>query len=400
VAIQSGVYRLIFKATNKENNTSVYQKTQLSVSSIFGKGFYVNKYENGRTDVDFIDRYDVIHPNILKEINGEDLPGKPIRSAYVSNQYYYEVENSEGAKTRLLAQPAFLVCSDEDMRIYHGDNLSLLKKYEDAFLELPAVKKPQGVWGSTNGFLLINDNAAHFIYNNGYTVGQFGYAYASDGYKYSETVAVGQSSYMLFDEISGSFLGYHTTRNYALTSNFTNYDLIYIGAQPYQATESYHSYAIVKNRSNGAAYLIDFGTYFISYGQVAAYKDPDLIPADFDVANARVFTVKGGNGNSVIYYSKGDNTVHYYNFGNQTEKKSIITLPEGENIVYLEHAFDNYYGFNIFIVLANKNGKWMLHTYNLEGAGPDILLPETGNYSGNGNASNLIYRDPNTRLTY
>lgn len=42
----------------------------------------------------------------------------------------------------------------------------------------------------------------------------------------------------------------------------------------------------------------------------------------------------------VIYYSKGDNVVHYYNPSNQTEKKNMISIPADEEIVYIAHSSD------------------------------------------------------------
>jgi hypothetical protein len=420
VTMLSGTYALIFKATSKENGTSVYKRSTLTVSSIFGIGYYVNKYENGRTDIDFINRYGVVNPNILKQINGEDLPGKPIRSAYEVNQYSYNVTNADGTVTRIAMKPALMVCTDEDLRIYHGENMKLLKKWDDAFIEIPAVKKPQGVWALTNGFVLLNNNTVSFVNNNGSNVGQFGYPYPNDNIKINPNLAIASGSVLVFDDNAGEFAGYYVQKYAPLkdavikaspltlgpvgTAYFTNCDLIYMGTQVYYATAAGRSYVIVRDRNTKVSYLWQIGINNIQYGYIYDYGAGGLvIPSTFGVLTAKVFALKGGAStalNTIIYYSAGDNKVHYYNPSNQTEKKDIITLPVGEEIVCIEQSYDYYYKINSFAVLSNLNGNWILRTYDMVGSTPDVALPEKATYNGTGIAKNFIYRHANTSLTY
>ena len=89
VSLEPGTYQLVFKVTDKTNGTSAFYKSKLVVASFFSEGYYVLKYENGYTDVDFVDRNGLVNANVLKAINGESLPGKPIRATYEYNQYSY-----------------------------------------------------------------------------------------------------------------------------------------------------------------------------------------------------------------------------------------------------------------------------------------------------------------------
>jgi hypothetical protein len=317
-------------------------------------------------------------------------------------------------------KPALMVCSDEDMRIYHGENLKLLKKWDEAFLEVPAVKKPQGVWATTGGFMLMNDNTVCYVNNNGSNVGEFGYPYPNNNMKLSLNATVTSGSVMVFDDNAGELAGYYV-QTYSPVKNavvkaspltlgpvgeayFTNCDLIYMGTQVYYATSAGRGYVIVKNRSTNVAYLWQIGIGNIQYGYIYDYGAGGLvIPSNFGVINGKVFALKGGSSsalNTVIYYSSGDNKVSYYNPANQTETRDIITLPEGEEITYMEHSYDYYYKINAFVVLSNKNGNWILRTYDLVGSTPDIVLPEKAVYHGTGLAKNLIYRHANTSLTY
>ncbi|MDR1415726.1 MAG: hypothetical protein LBI96_07945 [Odoribacteraceae bacterium] len=414
VSIKSGIYALIFKVTSKENGTSVYQRSTLNVSSIFGKGFFVNKYANGHTDVDFVDRYGVVNPNILEQLNGEGLPGHPIRAGYTPNQYYYEVEDSEGNKVRLLAQSAYVVCSDEDMRIYNGDNLELLKAWDDAFLEVPAVKKPEGVWASTGGFMLKNNNALHFINNNGYTVGMFGYPYPSDDYKYAPQVSIGYGGYCLFDENAGTFLGYYPGKNTPLTEaypfgvghNYVDYDLTWMATRPFYSILSSNSYAIIKSRVDNSSLLVSIWASYIQ-SNMFVFNEEFVIPSTTGLADGKLFTSHGGGsvstivaGHEIIYYSNGDNKVHYYNIRNQTEKTDAITIPADEQIVYIEHAYDFAYNVNLFIVLSSKGGGWTVRAYDMVGTTYDIQPSPSATYSGDGVAVNLVYRHPDIAYSF
>ena len=89
ISMEPGTYQLVFKVTDKSNGTSAFYKSKLVVASFFSEGYYILKYENGYTDVDFIDRNGELNVDILKTINGESLSGKPIRGTYEYNQYAY-----------------------------------------------------------------------------------------------------------------------------------------------------------------------------------------------------------------------------------------------------------------------------------------------------------------------
>lgn len=420
VTLMSGTYYLVFKAWDKVNKTAVFKRSMLTVSSIFGEGYYVNKYENNQTDIDFVDRFGVVNPNILKTVNGSSLPGKPIRLTYEVNRYSYNDTAADGKVTRIAMKPALMVCSDEDLRVYHGESMKLLKSWDKLFIEKPAVKKPQGVWANTGGFMVMNNNQVAFINNNGANVDEFGYFYPVDNMKLNPMVSVISSSNLLFDDNAGEFVGYYVqtftpVKSAVKTASplvlapvgetyFTNSDLIYMATQQYYYTSAGRTYAIVKNRSTGVYTLWQMGTGNIQYGYIYDNGARGLvIPSNFGVVNGKVFALKGGTStalNTVIYYSTGDNKVSYYNPANQTERSNIITLPEGEQITAIEHNYDYYFNVNQFSVLSNKNGNWTLRVYNMVGSTADVAVPERAMYQGSGLAKNMIYRHTNTQITY
>ena len=395
VTLEPELYTLVFKATNKTNQTAVYQKSELSVSSIFGIGYYVNKYEEGYTDVDFVDRYGDVNPNIMKTINGESLSGQPVNSAFFSVGYGYQEEDVEGNIIQYSGEPAYMVCSDNDFRIYHGETMVELANFETAFMERPEVKSPQGVVATSVGFMLMNNNHIHMLPSST-TLGKFGYPYPNRDFEYSKYLISGTNSYITFDDKSGQFLGYVASKNEAITDDtYSDYDLVYLAAQPYYLFISYYSYALLKHKTENKAYWVKIASTNVSSSVFRYTEYP--VPPNVGILNATVFAIGGAN--PVLYYSNGDNHIRYYNFSNQTEQE-VLTLPEDEKVVYIKNVFDLAYGPNIFLVLTDKGDTWNLRVYDFEGATPDLSLPAKETYSGNGTPSTVVYRNANTYVTY
>jgi hypothetical protein len=410
VTAKSGTYYLVFKATDKELGTSVYQHSMLSISSVFSQGFYVHKHANGRADIDFIDRNGNKNVDILKQFNGDDLPGKPLRAAFLNGAYRHDVTDAEGNVAGETFS-AYILCTDEDMSIYNAENMRLLKSWDEAFFETPAVKKPQGLWASMDGFMLLNDNKLHFTQFNTYGNGRLGYPYPSGDYKYAPWAANGYSGYCLFDETAGTFLGYYPgwstplteVYDYAVGHNYYDYDLLWLKSQILYLYVCNNTFAIIKSRVDNSALIVSVWPHYIQNNLFVVGAEYPLAPG-LGLLDGKVFTCHGGNGTSighnVIYYSTGDNQVHYYNLANQMTKTSVITLPPDEEIVYLEHAYDYYYEVSFFYVLANKGGEWFLHVYDMEGATPDIKPAVVNTYSGSGTAINAVYRHPNMHMNF
>lgn len=393
--IQSpGDYTILFVATDKEHGTSSYHKTTMSVSSDFGVGYYIDKYENGCTDVDFVDRYGSLNSNIISTINGEGIPGRPINTAYASSQVGFRFQ-ANGVQMTMV--PTFMVCSDEDLRIYNGDDMQLIKTYEEAFMELPEVKSPMGVIVTSSGFMLNNNNAIHLLSTGSY-MGSFGYAYPGD-YRI-KCLVNGTTGFLAHDEKNGLFLGYTTGSNTPATSaTYSDYELIFFAAQPMQMFISYYSYAVLKHKTTGEARLVQLYSIYVGAANLIYYLAELPMPSTAGILNGSVFALSGF-GQSVIYYSNGDNEVHYYNYSNQLEKKSMIGLAADEKVVYIKHLFDMASGLNALLVLADKGGSWKLYVYDFEGSTPDVQLPARETYSGSGTPSTVIYRDASTYITY
>ncbi len=79
-----------------------------------------------------------------------------------------------------------------------------------------------------------------------------------------------------------------------------------------------------------------------SFSPVVSLGNELPIPANAAILDAKVFA-KGGSDKSVFFFSHGDNEVGYYNYSNnEVEKKSMITLPGDEKVVYIIKASPHY----------------------------------------------------------
>ncbi len=433
VGLAPGQYRLVFQAKNKETGASTFQKSIITVTSRFSTGYFVNKYQNGRTDVDFIDADGIVRPNILKTINGDDLPGRPIRST-LSDRYCYPEVNPDGTSTMKNWAYMFMICTDQDMRVYRGNEMTLLYDWDHAFMEAPAVKKPQGVWGTRGGFVMMNNGVIHSCRGVTTSKGTFGYAYPEEGLKMTGKGCAAASNLMFFDENAGSLVGYSTSSDrYAYTQpyagyerhHFVNQELLCAEMQYIYVGQSAHGFALLRSKVAGEVgklRLVDVMVGSVNSVRAMAYYGSYEVPAEAaGVGNGKVFCVQNGTaqagGNSVLYYSTGDNKVHYYNYNNQTHKSNVVEIPADEQIVYMYHNCDwlcnggiptHAYalahpgGFNTFLVLSNKGGNWTLRVYGMQGATPDIDKAggPKATYTGTGEGVNLICREPHTTTTW
>lgn len=396
VILAPGQYSLVFKVTDKTNQTSSFQKTNLTVSSPFGNGYFVQKYENGYTDIDFIDTDGNVNSSVLQQINGEGLTGHPVNTSYFSLGYSYQVEDEEGEVTEYIGVPGYMVCSDSDFKIYQGETMEELTNFDNAFMETPEVRQMQGVVSSSAGYMLVNNNNAHLYRSGSSTLGMFGYPYPDDSFSFSKYFISATTSFLAFDENSSQFLMYSSSKNEAITdATYNEYDLLFLGARPSYLYITQAAFALLKHKTEDKAYIVSLNSLYLSYSYFL-YTEY-TVPTTMAVLDASVFAIGGGN--NVLYYSNGNNEVGYFNFDNQVEQ-TALTLPENENVVYIKNVYDALYGVNKLLVLTDNGEGWNLHIYNFAGATPDLELPATESYSGTGEPANVTYRDANVYVTY
>jgi hypothetical protein len=394
-----GDYTLVLAITDRLNGVSSHNKTNINISSEFGTGYYILKAEGGQTDLDFIDRNGALVADVLYTYTGERIAGQPINTGYLGAGMglKFDMEGPDGTVVQSAALPTFVICTDQDVRIYNGDDFSLLRKWEDIFMEAPAVRKPMGiVCAALGGVVLNNDNQIYLMR----MLGKFGYAWPGD-YRIRYLVS-GTTGFLAHDDTGGAFLAYPgsgiSVNKPIVDDKYAEYDLIFFGAEPYAQYMTYNQNAVLRHKTTGQTLVVKIAGSS-SMSSIISFSTEYSVPAETAMLNASVFAQSGGNGSTVIFYSGGDNRVSYYNFGNQITKKDMIVLPEGEKVVYLKNAFNNG-SVNELLILTEKDGGWKLYVYDFEGFTPDVLLPARATYSGSGTPKTVMYRNASTYVTY
>lgn len=420
VALAPGSHKVIFQVKDKETGVSAFQSTIVGVTGQFGTGYFVTKNVGGRTDIDFINAEGTVSTNVLQTINGTDLPGKPLKIT-MTDRYSYP--DADGVRINWVN--TIVVSTDEAAAIYNGSDLKTLFDWEHMFMESPAVSKPQGVWGHGSGFMLLNDGKIHATNAYNQSPGTFGYAYPEEGLKLSPMACAATSNMMFFDENSGALVGYSGgTDRYAYKTPFagyeqhhyTNQELIWMGTQHNYNSSASRAFALLRSKDDGKIRLVDAAAGSFNTYRALVYYGSYEVPAGFTVGDGTIFCCKGGNGNSAIYYSMGDNNVSYYNYNNQTQKLNALSIPADEKIVFIKHKYDGLCNgimlkphalndadltdWNSFLVLSTKGDNWTLRVYDMVGATPDIEATPKATYTGTGEAVSVMPRDQHTIRTW
>ncbi|MDR1274146.1 MAG: hypothetical protein LBK12_06310 [Odoribacteraceae bacterium] len=398
VVLPEGAYEIVLEVKDKELQTCTYVRTTLNVTLEFSQGWFIAKAVGNETDIDFIKLANgVVYPEILKSINGERPPGAPVSNGYISTYYGYEITKPDGTTTTVQDQSAFFVTTDEDLRVYKAGEITLLKTFDDAFFERPAVKRPQALHLTLDGVVLMNDGKLHNIATYSYNFGRFGHPInAGPGDVDLSPFSLRTGLGIFFFDNRSSTLKLFTYPYSALEDleSIPGTDLVYMHEQ--EADDGYYgAYALMKDRSSGDLSILTFSpVFYLYYGM-----GPDIIdvPAGSELYGASIFAVS--HTNEAIYYSRGDNKVGYFTVYNAQDTPDIITLPADEHVAFIRHVYNDYMAFECLAVLANGPTGWKLYCYNFEGYTPDVQLPAFQTFSGEGEAHSFLYRDVSTVTT-
>jgi hypothetical protein len=400
VALPAGNYEIVLEVKDKKLQTSAFARATLHVTLEFSQGWFIAKAVGGETDVDFIKLANgTVYPDILEAINGERPAGAPVANGYISTGYGYETTNPDGTPAILQNQPAFFVATDEDLRVYEAGSMTLLKTFDNAFFERPAVKQPRAFHVCESGMVVMNDGKLHAAWTLADNLGLFGYQVGAGDVELSPFSMRLGYGFLFFDNRSSSFRVLSTFSQelgelwdyspYPPFCNNMDADLVYMHEKE-EGGGQYAACALMKDRSYGDFYIlyIDPWTALSGYNAIMDIFD---VPATSELCDASLFAVH--HTDDVIYYSRGDNKVGYFTVYNGLDTPDIITLPAGERVACIRHVYDDAFGSKCLAVLANGASGWKLYCYNFKGYTPDVQLPAFQSFSGEGEARSFLYRD-------
>lgn len=410
----SGEYQLVLQVKNIHTGVCSWKKSRMIVASEFSRGWYVTKDNGGVTDLDWIKPDGTVVPNVLAMTNGEGVPGRPNRTTFLGSRYNFDVRNEDGTTTLVTNQGVFFVMSQSDMRIYHQEDLRLIRTFDDAFVYEPEVAAPQNLYVSTFfGAWLVNDGRVSSLsLFTSPSYGRFGYPKMGEyrASRYIMPEILGQN-FVIFDELTSSFMygrvgGGSMTRFNRDETLVTPYqpakegadmdcDLIFMQYRPTSVFTANDGFGLMKQKNTENYYS------FVMRADAAAdgtklFREFNAVPEGCGVGKGKVFSPH--NNNSTLYYSTGDNVLKSYNMSNHSEA-DLFTFPQGEQVAFISHiAYEDWSspadGVVGLAVVTNDDTRWHLYLFDFVGQTAEIVT-ENGKYrswSGNGRAAAAIYR--------
>lgn len=409
-----GTFYLMFEVRDTVRDLMSKKTMKLSVGTPFSTGWFVVETDGTGTDIDIVLPDGTTREDLLTSLQETRLQGAPVKICYKA-RHWLEVENADGTTTRDKT-PAFILLSEDDMRVYGAEDMKLLKKREDCFYEAPAVIKPRGMFcGDVDEQLNINGQMYLLSASN---IGKYGYPLlGSDGSPdydlHEEGIYVAQNGW-LWDRKSSSFVyAYFNntqlmefsapvagTVNFGPTSH-TGHELLHLLSHGSEKTSGgvwiYKAFALWKDAA-GTCSILDLAFQKKTvYPIVGEYG----LPADSHLPETEVITVHSAN--NVLFFAHNGNELWQHTVSNKTllaeREWKVYAFPAGEEIAYMYHF--NPKKADQLVVLTNSARGWKLYALPFIAGGNEFeeVTPEQALIGqGNGEAGYVIRMENNSEI--
>jgi hypothetical protein len=412
-------YQIVLQVTNKQTGIYAFYKTKLEVKTAFAEGWFITKDINQVTDIDIIFPTGAIARDVLKTFNGEGVPGEGIiyadaRNITVSVQLPPDSTNIR-RDTVYNHHDCFYIMTRNTVQLYDSETMLLMNKIDRLFMLPPARVRPQSLVTIPSTKMIINDDIVYALdTRDGIAdIGQWGASIPGGRVDPVNICRSALGGFLVFDTETRSLKQLNTYKNaYAALrtggnppANNMNYDMVYMQEK---AEEVQGGVAIFKELGVDNYYGATI-TGFQGGFDTGGYWESPLMPSSFltnpiatfvqippgsNILDAKLY---GTHRNmDVVYFSRGDNEVWYYNLANAREEK-VVTYPADETVMYA-HTLARYSGGTYFnlSVLTEKDGNWNLYIYNFQPSSPLVDADPVATFTGDGIPRRVHYRSPLT----
>jgi hypothetical protein len=401
-------YRIAFQITNRRTGVFEYYHTTLRVTTPFAEGWYITKDINQVTDIDMVRPDGAIARDILKGVNGEGVPGEGIIWAD-ARHITVIVPLGDGRDTIYTDHNCFYVMTNSTVQLYNIDNMMLLNKIDNLFMKVPDNLALQELNCSTDAKVIVNDNLAYPLDTHTKNIGKWGIVAPGariDGKNMCRSFMCG---HLVFDIDTRSFKQLNAFKGvYVAINNMSmsgapacnNMDSDMIFMQEKEELMQ-GGVAIMQDRSTGTRYGLTIGG--IMSGLPGLWENPlstmiynpiathVAIPEGSKVLDAVHYGVHRNM--NVLYFSKGDNEVWYYDLTSPREAR-VATFPAGESVTFV-NTCARYVGaasYYYLTVLTHEAGTWKLYVYDFQPSSPLLVAEPVAVYSGEGYPRHVHYR--------
>lgn len=393
--LEVGDYKLYFEVKDVARDIYKNATAPLTVTaSDINKGWYVMKYINGNTDLDYFALSGENRSNVLTDVLGSSaLIGKPVGMVYLSKSYNHEKKNPDGTTSMLYSQSVYQIVSNKDMITLNANDMSILKTLDEEFYEKPSDINFQYIAvDNYNTNSLVNGNKVHFL---GSGIGKWGYQGVGD-FDFFPFIFTAWFDTYLYDRKKKLF--YNSAYEsycypYGMSQDeFTSFnDKEVLSLLQRSLISSYDSsvYGLFRGSKDGKYYVSELEFWFSLY-----MYDPifyELSSTD-DLPSADVMAAPLGP--SVIYYAKGHLLkIHKVNLD---VEEVVKTFGSDEKITYIKNikgVETNGANFNDLFVATNSANGYKIYRFPLIGSSGEIETSSSAVMTGAGEAHFILFRN-------
>ena len=393
IQMSAGSYelRLMVKAT--PNGYTVVKSAKLTVTTTFSHGFYIMKETaEGNTELDMLTTDGQLGQNLLAQLHGKALEGKPYALSTDYNHFYINEETGEMEGTH-----ALMVTTDRgEMNVLRASDLKVIfDRTNLRYEQMPEGEQPGLLARNSMFSLFFSSNGVYHVWAKSmYT--DLGVVPANSGrFGYPDNEAVGASRYAMIDP--GCYGGFYfwDAKNHSimaidmnmqqavplakqdgtgkeLTQNLVGFECLACGMNYVNSTAT--GVFVLGDTSTGRRYLY---TTYSAFGVQALDKRMDINP-NSHMATASCYSV---NGMSARYVYCVDNGKIYGCNLNSADLAETAINPQGigsgETVTYVSNQYwnasygDKQSNFNYFVVATKEGPNYHVYMYNMVGGLPD-----------------------------
>lgn len=411
-------YVVMHTVTNQVTGYSHITTIDLQVVTEYINGWYILKDNGTKSDIDLFPTPTSITPlptpreNIMLTVNGRQLEGKGNKLATLS-QYNIEVPEKGYVKSR-----AFFALSEKDIFVTDITNMKIVRDVSDITYSALSPANPQLIFGAKGGMMdqfMLNDGQLHSIYNMSGNIGVFGQAKVMDEklspYRLSKYVIDTYKLYLMFDEISSSFVVGNSATSIFLTriiddpstpikANNNNLECLYMGVQDiasYAAPKKI--YGVFRDKTTKVVKILAIDGSTIPTKFKAEVKS--VVNAGDKLNQAELITLSRDE--NVIYFV-AEGKVWSRNLESNLEKVEF-TPASGEKITFLRHLSQAAakvsvdYHYNYIVVGSNSAGTYNVRMFT-KSAGSFSPSTPAIEFGGKGNCVDILHIYPDGNYNY
>ena len=364
VNLPSGVYTLTFEAQASNGYTKT-TRMQLTVSTPFSQGFYILKETaDGNTEVDVLTQ-DGLRPDLMAEMSGSALPGKPLGMSVVYSNGYINEENQQMESANMLH-----VTSENDYRGFRTEDLQQVFDLSTLmYSPLEADEMPLNMLESITSIYMATDKGVYTTDNAymGATSSKFGLPLMEGGSKHILKVA---NNFIVFWNEQEHCLAeaYPSELSWELPAGYEaeNLNCIASGFNAYNGVET--GWFLLEDGTTGGR-LLAFVTG--DYNSGVSVTEVREVVAGTHLAEGNLFASVGLGVDAL--YVVHNNALYMYNFSTEQEVNVPLAGLDNGTIHYIGNNYMNvrdFYGenvagnFNYLLVATGEGSNYKLHFYD------------------------------------